>query len=1257
MSDMKDLGIPIEVRGRKGGGKGGSGGRVDKDNLLTDSTAYILGLIGEGEIEGLANEEVPESCILLDGVPIKNDDGSDNIEGVEWWLRTGTPDQDPIPGFAAVENEVDVGAKVEAAASQERTITSTETDAVRVKVSTPALVNVTEQGDRLETEVAFRILVKPGAAAWEEVKSETIRGKTTSGYQRSYRIELPDIRPLIVRIERVTPDSENENLQNDLYFSTITEIIDAKLSYPDCAVIGLAIPAKAVGGGVQRISVKVRGMKCLVPSNYDPIARTYDETTFWDGTFKLAWTRNPVWATYTTFVEKRWGLGEAISAEMFDKWTAYQQAKYCDVLVPDGQGGMEHRFSLDGTLNSRDAAYAWITKLSAAFRAVTYWGAGAVVPVQDAPSDPVRLVTNSDVENAEFIYSGTPMSARHTSAVVSIQDADDHNKIKPLASYENFEALERYGEILTEVTAPFKQSLGEGLRIAKWAVETNATQAEIVSFVGGFGFQAIRPGDVIMVSDKYRIGHRRAGRMVSVSHSGGVSHIELDAPVDLPNSETHQVWLSNDLGQPQLLTVTTTGDDLTTLSLNVALGAEFKPGSRFLVQSSNLTPRLYKVLQNKPDEKKKTFEIKAVEYDSTKFDRVEQNISIKTDPGHLLPSADTPTAPTGLNLTGFFRPDSGSKSKVTLEASWAPHSNPLVQSYMVLIKSPSSPWREVPNVKETAYEWQSLAGEEGTYRVRVAAVNAIGRVGTVAEATFEILADAQKAIAPSGWIGRSGTRSITLEGPESNSPSFSAFRVYGANASSEDLTYLGQAASSYFYRNVPAGDPYVRYKISEVRHGVGEGPLSGFITAYPQPLGATDLGQEVWNRVRLEADESLSGLNVSVEEIAESGALAMARERAEEIRQGDRLTSAIFTLNNSINEEGVARAEAVLQLIAADQNAVSLIANESTARASGDQANTNALSSYISSNNTALAAVISDISTLVTENDAQANSLGSISVQLGNVSASLSNESTARANGDLVNTNALNAYISSNNAALAVAASDISTLIDENGAQAASISSLSSSVGSISSTVTQHATAIAETNGKLIAAITLRAKAGTSGAELELVSANDPEGGSVSAARLRAENILLDGTVKAKTIEAGGISRAGSSEYVHVTKYGTGSTWTSWTSFVIPNMPLASRLHGNINFDVSDYRLALNPSGYSGDQAEVRLLVNGASVLLLDVNDLQWFRQDERSSGFHSRNFVLDNVPIGNIPIELQFRGHSQIEFGYAMINALAVMR
>lgn len=94
---------------------------------------------------------------------------------------------------------------------------------------------------------------------------------------------------------------------------------------------------------------------------------------------------------------------------------------------------------------------------------------------------------------------------------------------------------------------------------------------------------------------------------------------------------------------------------------------------------------------------------------------------------------------------------------------------------------------------------------------------------------------------------------------------------------------------------------------------------------------------------------------------------------------------------------------------------------------------------------------------------------------------------------------------------------------NEDAALAAQINSVSASVGSLSATVSSQGTALASIDGKLQASYAFRVKAGTSGAQLELIASSDPSG-AVSVARIDATNILLNGTVSAPLIAAEAIT-------------------------------------------------------------------------------------------------------------------------------------
>ena len=183
----------------------------------------MVDLVCEGEIEGLAADL---QSVYLDDTPIQNPDGSYNFTGVTLETRPGTQQQSYIPGFSAVENEVAVGVECKANQPVVRSITDPDVDAVRIKVSIPTLtLQDTSNGDLNGTFVSYAIDVQARGAGYVQVVSDTVSGKTTSRYQRSYYVPLIGSGPWDVRLRRITADSTQTSLQNKTLLDSYTEVL------------------------------------------------------------------------------------------------------------------------------------------------------------------------------------------------------------------------------------------------------------------------------------------------------------------------------------------------------------------------------------------------------------------------------------------------------------------------------------------------------------------------------------------------------------------------------------------------------------------------------------------------------------------------------------------------------------------------------------------------------------------------------------------------------------------------------------------------------------------------------------------------------------------------------------------------------------------------------------------------------------------------------------------------------------------------
>jgi predicted phage tail protein len=197
-----------------------------------------------------------------------------------------------------------------------------------------------------------------------------------------------------------------------------TEVIDAKLRYPNTALLYIEFDSSQFNGSVPQISCEPRGRVIRVPDTYDPETRTYSGT--WAGAFKWAWTDNPGWIFYDLVVTDRFGLGDSLTAANIDKWMLYQVAQYCDQLVPDGKGGdgMEPRYTCNVYVQDRNDAYTVLRDFAAIFRGMTYWGGNQIVALADMPRDVDYSYTNANTLDGKFTQQhqkpGIPLRWFHT---------------------------------------------------------------------------------------------------------------------------------------------------------------------------------------------------------------------------------------------------------------------------------------------------------------------------------------------------------------------------------------------------------------------------------------------------------------------------------------------------------------------------------------------------------------------------------------------------------------------------------------------------------------------------------------------------------------------------------------------------------------------------------------------------------------------------------------------------------------------------
>lgn len=713
----------LTIHGAGGGSSKSSEQRtpVEAPNTLRSvSKGRILDLIAHGPIHGLVNGL---QSIYLDDTPLQNSDGSFNFNGVKVHTRNGYPDQDYIPGFPAVENTISVSSEVTHELPIIRTTSNPEIDAAVVTVQVQGLTSTdAKTGDINGSSVSLAIDVRPQGGSWRTARSDTISGKTNSAYQRSYRVPMDGVPPFDIRVRRITPDSDTARVTDKLAWTTLTEVVDTKLSYPDSALVGIELDAALFGSSMPSRSYDMKLSIINVPSNYNPLTRTY--TGMWDGLFKKAWTDNPAWAFYDLATDPVIGA----DVKNVDKWSLYQIGRYCDELVPDGYGGMEPRFTINTVFADRQDAINVLADLASVFRGMCYWGSDSLVAVGDMPADPVKLVTPANVINGEFEYSGTSLRERHSVAIVMWNDPDDNYRQKP-EFVEDPESIELFGWRETQVTALGCTSRGQARRLGKWILYSERAETQTVNYSASMDHADLRPGDFIELADPDQAGARMGGRVLQA----GTSTLTLDKVPAQTASDTWFLSVTMPNGSIERKEVLSFSGD--TVTLLEPFSVEPLRGAVWVLTSLSVRLPIYRVTAVTEDAEKLEYKITATEHDPTKYSRVELDLVLPDLPTSYLPTG--PVAPPMDIVAKAYTYLAGGVSHQAITISWTPSDDVRVVEYILEVQGPRDvSFRTIYTGAGTAFD--ELDADAGEWMFRLKAVSSTGRSSPWVARTVQI---------------------------------------------------------------------------------------------------------------------------------------------------------------------------------------------------------------------------------------------------------------------------------------------------------------------------------------------------------------------------------------------------------------------------------------------------------------------------------------------------------------------------------------
>lgn len=989
MEQFKKKKLPLFIAGAGGKKSSKSSSRtpVEADDTVNSrAMAAILDLLGEGVIGGLVNGA---RSIFIDDLPIVNEDGSSNFSGITWDFRDGSQDQTPMSGFDFVETPKSVNIQLKKTHYVTVSIDNDEADRVRVIMKFPSLRSIDKKtGDTNGTTVEYKFQIANGDSTFVDVVAEgeksvgiKLTAKKTGVYYRSYELKLPKPgRAYKVRVVRITDDNSSQYLYNDTWVDSIGEIVDTPMNYPNSVLVGLKVNSEQFGSTMPSRSYLVRGLKIRVPSNYNEASNTYDGV--WDGTFKLLSSSNPAWILFDLLTNERYGLGQFVSESMIDLGQLYQIGRYCDEEVDDGFGGKEKRFAINTQITSRQDAYRLIQDIAGAFRGMVFWAGGMVNIMQDSPSDPVMMFTNSNVKDGLFTYKGSARKDRPSVALVTYNNKEDGYK-QNIEYVEDQDAMRRYGERKTEVVAFGCTSRGQAHRVGLWLLYTARMESDVITFTAGLDASFLMPGETVLIQNKYRAGKRNSGRIVEFAKNS----ITLDAPVSLAKSGSF-IRILNQEGKIVERDVLETGENITKVTFSKALSSAETPvlNGVWTITEPDLEPMRVRIVNIAQGETPGSFDITAVENNPSKYEAIDNGATLI--PQNTTVLDPTYSKPSNLQITeGTYLSSPGNLS-VKLTATWEGKSPEYWISWRRSDENNVSNWQSA-RVTEEQYEIVNVA-ENGRYDFQLYAVSFNGKKTEIISTVYQVLGTMTPPDAPTSLTAVGDYRNVILNWVNPDSVDLDHINVYASQTNNLDTAKLIAESASTTFTHAGLGDSETWYywvrasnkrgMLSPPNSNLGtEATTRDVLSFLTGKITSSELGQalleEIDSKVSQEAvdsiyeqmDESLKSLDDKFTETdrrleeaqndLKTDVSSTVSKVEDALKEVENSNAALIQLQETVSEQGKAVAGAVEAANAALDNSSALIAEEREARVEGDLANAKEIEAMKSTVDSSLATI------------------------------------------------------------------------------------------------------------------------------------------------------------------------------------------------------------------------------------------------------------------------------------------------------------
>lgn len=1071
------------VVGAKKGSKKQRQPVISPDSAQSKTYIKVLYGLAEGEIEGLANGL---QSIYLEETPLQNADGSLNFENVKVDFRNGTNDQEYIEGFPAVENEIPIDVELKSSTPWVRSFNNLDLDAVRLRLRWGPLRNQDPTtGDVTGYTIEYAVDLQTDGGAWSEVLRAKISDKTSDNYERPHRIDLPKADSgWLVRVRRITPNSTSEYISDKMYVSAVTEVIDAKLRYPNTALLGLQYDAETFGN-VAKVASDTKGRIIKVPTNYNSVTRQY--VGIWDGTFKEAYTNNPAWIYYDICTADRYALGDRLTPLMIDKWSLYRLAQYCDQMVPDGLGGQEPRFTCNVYLQSAEGAFEILTKLAGVFRAITFWDGMSIICDADIPQDTYFTYTRANVIDGNFEYAGTRARDRHNVVKVAWDNPANHYKTE----YEfvrDEKAIAEAGQVrILEIDAWGCTSRGQAQRAGWWALKSEQLETRTVSFKVGLDGYIPLPGKVIEIADPLFAGRANGGRVSKISADRKSITLDRDDVVAVAGD---RLIINGEDGKAQTRIVQSISGRVVTVTHEFDVIAA---QNVWVIDAQDLATMKFRVISITQDEHHQ-FSVTALQYNPAKFDAIDTGAHFEEAPISIV-NPTVQDAVTNVTITSESRVDQGI-NVATMIVSWAQARGAV--KYLVEWRKDDGSWIKLPLTGNNSVEVPGIYA--GQYQARVTAISAFEIASLPVYSTLTELSGKQGLPPKLAFIQATGILfGIKLDWgfPATGALDTAYTEIQVSPDGTSNIAQLGLFAYPTTTHTLQGLQPnltqFYRGRLidrignigpwSDWTHATTSADATDVLELLNDQISESQLNQDLKSKIDhietidaeigpLKQDIQNTKDRIAQEVIDRQNAIQQASDGlSQQIIDGDEGVLEVVETVKKSSDDGLAAAQESIRVVAND---LSLVAEKTD----GVYAQLNppliGSESDLIGNDQGFAGTWSVQSAMIEGDLALSKRIDTTAVELNNLQAYAQREVQARIDGDRVTVQKIDNYIASNDSALATVRESAQVAVEQSSANAEAIDLINLELDDKASTgqLTQVKADIKNVDDKVIAQTT-----------------------------------------------------------------------------------------------------------------------------------------------------------------------------------------